>query len=175
VSAAAACSPAGELSRRARALRVFLGVFLVANSGSRVFAQEAVYQLRIDDGAPRVLHVRAELPAAGGALNSGSFHPEPKDRRWDDYVSELVASDGDGTPLKLQHQRANTWSFDAAGLDTVRLSYLVLLEHDQISWPQSHAEAAYVRKDQARNTSMALREGATGRERKLRAGVLGIE
>ena len=112
------------------------------------FAEEAVYQLRIDADAPRILHVRAQLPAASGLLQLGAWHPEPKEKRWDDYVEGLSLSTLEGAALRVRQPRDNAWSFEAAGLQSVRLEYRVRLEHDALPWPPSHAEATYVRADQ---------------------------
>ncbi len=110
-------------------------------------AQDAIYRLRIDADAMRVVHVEAELPIAGRVITMGENHPQPQQKRWGDYIEGLEITDLDGTPIEWSRSGDNRWSLSGSVPERIRARYRVRLDHDQENWPPSHAEATYVLDD----------------------------
>ncbi len=110
-------------------------------------AQDAIYRLRIDADARRIVHVEAELPIAGRVITIGEYHPQPQQERWGDYVDGLEITGLDGTPIEWSRSGDNQWSLSGSVPERIRARYQVRLEHDQVNWPPSHAEATYVLDD----------------------------
>jgi predicted metalloprotease with PDZ domain len=107
---------------------------------------DAVYRLRIEAKAPRILHIDAELPCADGRLTLGEFHPEAQ-QRWSGFVDDLEATTLGGEALPVTKPDGNLWTLADPRPERVRLRYRLRLEHDLVRWPPSNAEGTYVRDD----------------------------
>ena len=109
-------------------------------------AQEATYRLRIDPAQPRVLHVDADLPPGDGELTIGHRHPEAPGRSWGDYVEGLEVTTSAGEPMTFR-RTGRRWTIEGSAPMGMRVRYRLLLEHDAVEWPPSHAEATFTRDD----------------------------
>ena len=140
-----------------------------ANPGNQTnispLAQDAIYRLRIDADARRIVHVDAELPIAGRVITIGENHPQPQQERWGDYVDDLEITDLDGTPIPWSRSGDNRWSLSGTLPERIRARYQLRLEHDQVAWPPSHAEATYVRDDCVFFRTFAVLLGTQAMER----------
>ncbi|HEX2187535.1 MAG TPA: hypothetical protein VHG51_01495 [Longimicrobiaceae bacterium] len=127
-------------------------------------AQASVYRVTFSDEDRRLARVDATLATADSVLlvypyqYDASHLPEG----WATFVRSMTATDAAGDPVPLRKSGLARWRIPAGAKRPLRLSYEVLVHHDQGYWPVGWDEAAYASRqcDCVFLTGMSLFVGA---------------
>ncbi|MGA9237758.1 hypothetical protein, partial [Robiginitalea sp.] len=102
------------------------------------------YFLTFDSTSTDRIHVQAQIQLEDSLLYMSSNGPVPE--RWPQYIQNLHVNGPDGQPVSVLKTVDGDWIL--SGIDTgkeVELTYDMVLEHEQISWPGGIDGVAYTR------------------------------
>ncbi|WP_445385516.1 M61 family metallopeptidase [Robiginitalea sp. IMCC44478] len=129
-----------------RTLLYFSFLFFISNQAychSKDSLRADHYQLIFDSGHPDQILVKASLQLQDSLLYMSPYGPMPE--RWPDYVRNLTVTNTEGMPLPF-FQSGSGWILkETVAGQQVHLTYEMVLEHEEISWPGGIDGVAYKR------------------------------
>src|SRR5262249_42710764 len=147
-------APAGNHRRRLASARMregkgmFTAIIMLASSvlpaAEPLPADRFVVRIAAED--KRLVRVEAEFALDGDTVIMCPEGANQLPEKWATFVRSLAGADKNGKPVALSYAGGATWKVAAPAPKRVRLSYEVLIHHDERHWPFGNKEAAYVRK-----------------------------
>ena len=119
---------------------IMLAVASVVISQSAI-AQQHQYKVRIDQDR-RLALVEASIALEGNTLTLFNTNPLPNHPNGQaDFLKNIRVFDSNGNAIKIEDKGEG--EYELVGNRSIRLSYELSLEHDQIQWPAGNEEVLY--------------------------------
>ena len=102
------------------------------------------YFLTFDSTNTDRIHVNAQIQLEDSLLYMSPYGPMPE--RWPQYIQNLRVSGPDGQPVAMRKTKDGAWILSGIGAGMeVELTYDMVLEHEQTTWPGGIDGVAYTR------------------------------
>ncbi len=103
------------------------------------------YKITIDASNPRLLKIEANFILQENLLYMDEGGAEQFPKRWANFVQNLEVKDAKGDLLKIEELPEARWKLKSRGNQKVRLTYEIVLKHDDYQWAGGIDGVAFAR------------------------------